>query len=101
MAGVLLNLLLGLSRVLLAMARRHEMPTSLDFVSEATSSPSRAVWAVGAVVAALSCSLRQRHGRHGGVSAVRHGMPAMHRAFDGWPGGSKKVTANEMGPVPA
>lgn len=53
MAGVLLNLLLGLSRVLLAMARRREMPSALDHVSEATSSPTRAVWAIGAFIAAL------------------------------------------------
>jgi basic amino acid/polyamine antiporter, APA family len=53
MAGVLLNLLLGLSRVLLAMARRQEMPAALDRVSEATSSPTRAVWAIGAFIAAL------------------------------------------------
>ncbi len=53
MAGVLLNLLLGLSRVLLAMARRREMPAGLDYVSEVTSSPTRAVWAIGAFIAAL------------------------------------------------
>lgn len=53
MAGVLLNLLLGLSRVLLAMARRREMPAALDHVSELTSSPTRAVWAVGAFIAVL------------------------------------------------
>lgn len=53
MAGVLLNLLLGLSRVLLAMARRREMPTALDHISEVTSSPTRAVWAIGGVIAAL------------------------------------------------
>lgn len=53
MAGVLLNLLLGLSRVLLAMARRREMPAALDHVSEVTSSPTRAVWAIGAFIAAL------------------------------------------------
>ncbi len=53
MAGVLLNLLLGLSRVLLAMARRREMPAALDHVSEATSSPTHAVWAIGAFIAAL------------------------------------------------
>jgi basic amino acid/polyamine antiporter, APA family len=53
MAGVLLNLLLGLSRVLLAMARRREMPAALDQVSEITSSPTRAVWAIGAFIAAL------------------------------------------------
>ncbi len=53
MAGVLLNLLLGLSRVLLAMARRGEMPTVLDHVSETTRSPTRAVWAIGALVSGL------------------------------------------------
>jgi basic amino acid/polyamine antiporter, APA family len=53
MAGVLLNLVLGLSRVLLAMARRREMPAALDQVSAATSSPTRAVWAIGGTIAAL------------------------------------------------
>lgn len=53
MAGVLLNLVLGLSRVLLAMARRREMPATLDHVSEGTRSPTRAVWAIGAFIAAL------------------------------------------------
>ncbi len=53
MAGVLLNLLLGLSRVLLAMARRREMPAALDRISEGTSSPTRAVWAIGAFIGAL------------------------------------------------
>ena len=53
MAGVLLNLLLGLSRVLLAMARRHEMPGSLAVIDPATSSPTRAVLAVGVIVALL------------------------------------------------
>lgn len=54
MVGVLLNLLLGLSRVLLAMARRGEMPAPLAHVDAATSSPTRAVWAVGALVAGLA-----------------------------------------------
>ncbi|MCB9756717.1 MAG: APC family permease [Myxococcales bacterium] len=53
MAGVLLNLLLGLSRVLLAMARRREMPAALDRVDAATSSPTRAVWAIGVLIASL------------------------------------------------
>lgn len=53
MAGVLLNLLLGLSRMLLAMARRREMPAELDRIREDTKSPARAVWTVGAVIAAL------------------------------------------------
>jgi APA family basic amino acid/polyamine antiporter len=53
MAGVLLNLVLGLSRVLLAMARRREMPAALGYVHASTSSPTRAVWAIGALIAAL------------------------------------------------
>lgn len=52
MAGVLLNLLLGLSRVLLAMARRGEAPGGLARV-ETGGNPRRAVLAVGGVIAAL------------------------------------------------
>lgn len=54
MAGVLLNLLLGLSRVLLAMARRREMPAALDHIHPDKQSPTRAVWAIGAFIAALT-----------------------------------------------
>ncbi|MFT7579244.1 MAG: APA family basic amino acid/polyamine antiporter, partial [Myxococcota bacterium] len=53
MAGVLLNLLLGLSRVLLAMARRREMPAALDKISAKTKSPTRSVWAIGGLIAVL------------------------------------------------
>ena len=51
--GSLLNLLLGLSRVLLAMARRGEMPGWFARLSgtAANDSPRRAVWAVGLGVA--------------------------------------------------
>ena len=52
LAGTLLNLLLGLSRVLLAMARRGEMPGGLAAV--ANDSPRRAVWAAGICVAAVA-----------------------------------------------
>ena len=52
LGGTLLNLLLGLSRVLLAMARRGEMPGPLAAV--ANDSPRRAVWAAGAGVAAVA-----------------------------------------------
>ena len=52
LAGTLLNLLLGLSRVLLAMARRGEMPGALAAV--AGDSPRRAVWAAGVGVAAVA-----------------------------------------------
>ena len=53
MAGVLLNLVLGLSRVLLAMARRKEMPQSLSVLTPGGESPKRAVWVVGAGIAGL------------------------------------------------
>lgn len=53
MAGVLLNLLLGLSRVVLAMARRGDAPRALARV-DAGGSPRAAVVAVGLVVAALA-----------------------------------------------
>jgi APA family basic amino acid/polyamine antiporter len=53
MTGVLLNLLLGLSRVLLAMARRKEMPQALSVLTPSGESPKRAVWAVGAFIALL------------------------------------------------
>ena len=54
MAGVLLNLLLGLSRVLLAMARRRDMPGVFDQLDDRTGSPTRAVWAIGALIAGLA-----------------------------------------------
>jgi len=52
MLGVLLNLLLGLSRVLLAMARRGDMPGWLGEVSD--GSPRRAVLVTGGVIAAIA-----------------------------------------------
>jgi len=54
MAGVLLNLVLGLSRVLLAMARRGDAPEALARVDPARSSPVAAVWSCGLAVAALT-----------------------------------------------
>ncbi len=53
MAGVLLNLLLGLSRVVLAMARRGDAPAALAVV-DGTASPRRAVIATGVVIAGLT-----------------------------------------------
>jgi APA family basic amino acid/polyamine antiporter len=53
MLGVLLNLLLGLSRVLLAMARRGDMPGGLARLNAARTTPWAAVLAMGAVVAGL------------------------------------------------
>jgi basic amino acid/polyamine antiporter, APA family len=54
MLGVLLNLLLGLSRVLLAMARRADMPRGLARLDGEQASPRRAVFVVGVIVAALA-----------------------------------------------
>ncbi len=56
MLGVLLNLLLGLSRVFLAMGRRRDMPSGLAAVDERTSSPRRAVIVTGVVIAAIACT---------------------------------------------
>jgi APA family basic amino acid/polyamine antiporter len=52
MLGVLLNLILGLSRVALAMGRRGDLPSGLAHVHEGT--PRRAVLCVGAIIAALT-----------------------------------------------
>lgn len=55
MLGVSLNLLLGLSRVVLAMARRGDFPARLARVDARRSSPTASVLVVGLVVAALTC----------------------------------------------
>ncbi|MEM1063606.1 MAG: APC family permease, partial [Planctomycetota bacterium] len=52
--GVILNLVLGLSRVVLAMARRGDLPGYFAHVDAKTGSPKRAVWAVGGLVALLT-----------------------------------------------
>lgn len=54
MAGVLLNLVLGLSRVLLAMARRGDAPAFLRRVDEKRGSPVASVWVCGLGTAALA-----------------------------------------------
>ena len=51
--GVLLNLILGLSRVLLAMGRRGDMPSLLARIDETGETPRPAVWAVAAGIAGL------------------------------------------------
>lgn len=53
MLGVLLNLILGLSRVVLAMARRRDLPARLGVVDPLRASPRAAVFLVGAIVAGL------------------------------------------------
>jgi APA family basic amino acid/polyamine antiporter len=54
MVGVLLNLLLGLSRVLLAMGRRGDMPAAVTRIDGRRSSPYLAVIVVGAVTLVLT-----------------------------------------------
>lgn len=56
--GVLLNLLLGLSRVVLAMARRRDLPVMLALIDERGESPRRAVMATAALVAMFICTGR-------------------------------------------
>jgi basic amino acid/polyamine antiporter, APA family len=53
MAGVLLNLLLGLSRVMLAMGRRRDLPHLVAYVDPTTASPRRAVTLTGLLIAGL------------------------------------------------
>ena len=53
MLGVLLNLILGLSRVLLGMARRRDVPGILDRINPQTKSPVAAVLATSAIIGVL------------------------------------------------
>ena len=53
MLGVLLNLILGLSRVLLAMGRRDDMPRSVAAISSRTNVPWIATLAVAAIIGSL------------------------------------------------
>jgi APA family basic amino acid/polyamine antiporter len=54
MLGVLLNLVLGLSRVWLAMGRRGDMPGVLARVNKSATTPVPAVVLTGAMIAALA-----------------------------------------------
>jgi basic amino acid/polyamine antiporter, APA family len=54
MLGVLLNLVLGLSRVVLAMARRRDLPAVLSRVEPVRETPRLAVLATGAAVLGLT-----------------------------------------------
>jgi len=56
MIGVLLNLILGLSRVALAMARRRDLPSWFATLSADGDSPHRAVLLVAVMIALLSSS---------------------------------------------
>lgn len=53
MLGVLLNLILGLSRVLLAMGRRADMPATVSQLDPTGSSPYIAVVVIGVVILGL------------------------------------------------
>ena len=53
MLGVLLNLILGLSRVLLAMGRRRDMPQAVARIDASGSTPLVAVPVVGVAIAVL------------------------------------------------
>lgn len=55
MLAVLLNLILGLSRVVLAMGRRGDLPTRFSKVNATHGTPTAAVILVGALVAILAC----------------------------------------------
>lgn len=54
MLGVLLNLILGLSRVLLAMGRRGDMPQAVSRLNESRTTPYVAVIVVAVVILALA-----------------------------------------------
>lgn len=54
MLGVLLNLILGLSRVLLAMARRNDAPKLFATIHAGSATPVAAVWMVGIGIAGLA-----------------------------------------------
>jgi APA family basic amino acid/polyamine antiporter len=54
MLGVLLNLILGLSRVALAMGRRGDLPPQLATIDVAGSTPYVSVFLVGGVIATLA-----------------------------------------------
>lgn len=56
MAGVVLNLILGVSRVILAMGRRGDLPKQVSFVNQSQTSPTIAVCVTGVVIAFILLS---------------------------------------------
>lgn len=56
MLGVLLNLVLGLSRVLMAMGRRRDMPAATARIDSSGRTPFVAVIVIGVLVAALAAT---------------------------------------------
>ena len=55
MVSVLLNLVLGLSRVVLAMGRRGDLPKATASITESTKVPALATIIVGALITGLVC----------------------------------------------
>lgn len=53
MGGVLLNLILGLSRVLLAMGRRRDVPRGLSKLNKSGTTPTASVVVVGVIIGGL------------------------------------------------
>lgn len=53
MLGVLLNLVLGISRVVLAAARRNDMPEIFSRINANNGSPVNSVWLTGSVIALI------------------------------------------------
>jgi basic amino acid/polyamine antiporter, APA family len=56
MLGVILSQVLGLSRMVFAMSRRGDLPSSLALVNGRTGVPERAVLAVGAIAAIVAAT---------------------------------------------
>lgn len=56
MLGVLLNLILGLSRVMLGMARRNDLPAFIGHINPKNQSPAASVWMTGFLIAVLALS---------------------------------------------
>lgn len=54
MSGVILNLLLGVSRVVLAMARRNDLPGALAHLSEDSQSAPAATWFAFAIMSVIA-----------------------------------------------
>jgi len=54
MLGVLINLVLGLSRVILAMGRRGDLPPSLGRLNRSATTPYRAVMLTGVLIGGLA-----------------------------------------------
>lgn len=99
--GVLLSLLAGVSRTALSMARRRELPRSLDAVHARYRTPHRAEVAVAAVVTAITlvADLRGAIGfssfavltYYGLANASAWTLPAAERRWPRWLAGSGVV----------